>query len=278
MVTAARLAGAGLMRRFHARHELEVELKGPADFVSEADRESERTLARGLLGAYPRYGFVAEESAPTAPGASSRFVVDPLDGTTNFLHGLPHFAVAVALEREGELVAGLVLDPCLDELFVAERGRGAWLGRQRLHVSEDRDLSRALVGTGIPHANAPSRHRAALAMLRAVMPEVAGIRRLSAAALDLAYIAAGRFEAFYERGLARWDMAAGALLVREAGGRVTDLRGGPSFLAAGEVLATNGRLHARMLKLLGAPGRSGSASPRSRRPRPGGAAPPSRRR
>jgi myo-inositol-1(or 4)-monophosphatase len=251
MLAAARRAGDALLRRFHARADLVVELKGRADFVSTADRESEDMLRALLLGRYPRFGFLTEESAPTpSAGANERFVVDPLDGTTNFLHGVPHFAVAVALEREGTIVAGVVHDPAKGETFAAERGRGAWLGRERVFVSEHRDLTRAIVGIGIPHANARRRHAACLAVLGRVMREAAGVRRLGAAALDLAYVGAGRFAAFYERGLAPWDLAAGGLIVAEAGGRVSTPEGGDDVLGAGDVLATNGRLHPRMLAMI----------------------------
>jgi myo-inositol-1(or 4)-monophosphatase len=258
MIEAARTAGTGLMRQFRGRARLQVELKGPADFVSAADLDSERTLRAALLSAYPSYGFLAEESPPTVGAdASVRFIVDPLDGTTNFLNGIPHFAIAIALEREKRVVAGVVFDPAKDELFVGEQGYGAWLGRQgtgyeRLHVASDTDLSRALVGTGIPHANGAVRHEAYLAMLAATMREAAGIRRFAAAALDLAYVAAGRFAVFFELGLAPWDMAAGAILVREAGGQVSEPLGENEwgFLESGEVLATNGRLHGPMMALL----------------------------
>ncbi len=221
MVSAARRAGEGLMRRFRgpARAALGVSLKGPADFVSDADLESERTLRDLLLGAYPGHGFVGEEKAATGAGAAARFVVDPLDGTTNFLHGIPHFAVSIALEKEGQLFAGVVFDPPKDEMFVAEVGRGAWLGDERLSVSPERDIGMALIGTGIPHGNRVERHGDYLAMLAGAMRGSAGIRRFSAAALDLAYVAAGRLEVFFELGLAPWDVAAGALLVaRRAAG------------------------------------------------------------
>jgi myo-inositol-1(or 4)-monophosphatase len=217
--------------------------------VTEADLESERTLEGCLLRAFPRYGFVSEESPPKQAEASSRFVVDPLDGTTNYMHGIPHFAVAIALEREGEVVAGVVLDPAKDEMFVAERGRGAWLGRERIRVSSDRDLSRALVATGIPHASARTGHARYMGMLAPMMRESAGIRRFAGAALDLAYVAAGRFAVFFELGLRRWDIAAGSLLVQEAGGRVSEPGGGESPLSSGDVLATNGRLHPQVLAL-----------------------------
>jgi len=261
MIAAARTAGRGLMRRFRARSELVVELKGPADFVSVADREAEDTIRGMLLREYPGYGFLAEESA-TAPGrererereAETRFVVDPLDGTTNFLAGIPHFSVCIALERGGSEVAGVVFDPIIDEMFVAEEGRGAWLGNERLAVSSDADFSRAIIATGIPQANKRNRHAAYLPMLAAVMHEAAGIRRMSSAALDLAYVAAGRFAAYFELGLSPWDLAAGTLLVREAGGRVSTPLGDERVVYAGDVLATNGRLHLPLMALLSAGG------------------------
>ena len=271
MIDAARRAGAGLLRAQRRRASLTVELKGPADFVSEADRGAERTLARALLGAFPRYGFVSEESPAVLGPADARFIVDPLDGTTNFLHGLPHFSVSIALEREGALVAGVVFDPAKDEMFVAERGRGAWLGRERIHVAADRRLSRAIVATGIPAANAPQRHATALAMLAAVMRATAGVRRFSSAALDLAYVAAGRFGGYFELGLSSWDLAAGAVLVREAGGRVTTPGGGRDILGTGAVLATNGPLHRPLMELLR------GASPHAFAPRVAQAASASRR-
>ncbi len=252
MTRAARSAGAGLMGRFRSREQLRVEMKGLADFVSSADLESEHLLRAALLEDYPAFGFVTEESAPT-PGTDpggSRFIVDPLDGTTNFLHGVPHFAVAIALERQGRIVAGVVFDPSKDEMFVAEEGRGAWLGTERLRVSDDADLSRALVGTGIPHSNGAHRHATFLAMLAAAMREAAGIRRFGSAALDLAYVAGGRLATFFEFGLKPWDLAAGMLLVREAGGRVSEPAGGEDVLGTGDVLATNGLLHESVTALL----------------------------
>ena len=270
-MSAARRAGDGLMVHFRARDELKVELKGRADFVSAADRESEDLLRSLLLERHPRHGFLTEESAPTVgvdPG--TRFVVDPLDGTTNFLHGVPHFAVAVALEVEGELVAGVVHDPAKDEMFVAEKGRGCWRKGQRLRVAGDRDFTRALVATGIPHAGARHRHARYLEMLREVMREAAGIRRMAAAALDLSYVAAGRFAVFFELGLKRWDIAAASLLVREAGGTVSEPDGGEEYLESGDVLATNGHLHEPTLAMLRrATRRAASAKRRPRRSPPG---------
>jgi len=278
MIAGAETAGAGLLHRFHHRADLLVELKGPADFVSLADREAEATLRDRLLTAYPHYGFLAEEGTDTRgddPG--TRFIVDPLDGTTNFLCGIPHFSVSIGLERAGRIEAGVVYDVPLGEMFVAEAGCGAWLaaksangtwhGRERLAVSRDTDLSRALVGTGIPHASRVDRHAAFLPVLAAVMRESAGVRRMASAALDLAYVAAGRFAVYWELGLSPWDIAAGALLEREAGGRASvagradgsesddsnDVDEG-NVVYAGDILATNGHLHARMTELLrGAP-------------------------
>jgi myo-inositol-1(or 4)-monophosphatase len=271
MMDAASFAGQRLMRRYRRRSQLVVEQKGPADFVSEADREAERTIVARLGKAFPGYGFVTEESAPRRLGASARFVIDPLDGTTNFLHGIPHFAVSIALQVDGRVRAGVVHDPAKDEMFVTERGAGAWLGKERLRVASDRTFARAVVSTGIPHASGRARHPRYLPMLEQMMWHAAAIRRMGAAALDLAYVAAGRCAVFFELGLKPWDMAAGALLVVEAGGRVTGVDGSDGYLESGEVLATNGRLHAQTLGLLraGRARRSGSTArpARTRSPR-----------
>ena len=263
MIAAARQAGTLLMGHFRgpARAALQVSLKGPADFVSTADLESERPLRDTLLGAYPGYGFVGEERAATVASGPARFIVDPLDGTTNYLHSIPHFAVSIALERSGRLVAGVVFDPAKDEMFVGEADRGARLGGEPLHVSRETDMRMAVIGTGIPHGNRPERHEAYLAALGRVMHESAGVRRLAAAALDLAYVAAGRLDAFFEEGLSAWDIAAGTLLVREAGGRATDPAGSDDVLASGNVLATNGRIHARLQELLLGAAAGGAAKP-----------------
>jgi myo-inositol-1(or 4)-monophosphatase len=273
MIDAAHAAGSRLMHYFRVRSELEVGLKGKADFVTTADLESEKLLKDLLLRAHPagrRRGMVTEESAPirgTRGTDSDRYIVDPLDGTSNFVHGVPHFAVSVALETSGRVSHGVVFDPVKQETFAAERGRGAWLNGARLRVADDADLSRALVATGIPHASARARHGRYLPMLEGVMRQAAGIRRLGAAALDLAYVAAGRFVVHFEFGLSPWDIAAGALLVEEAGGTVTDTAGGQTFLASGNVVATNGRLHPRMLAILSR-AKKRSAAPRRTARRP----------
>jgi myo-inositol-1(or 4)-monophosphatase len=252
MTAAARLAGAILMRHFRgaARASLEIALKGRADFVSTADLASEKCLREALLGAYPEHGFFGEEKAATGVGAPARFIVDPLDGTTNYLHGIPHFAVSIALESSGQLVAGVVYDPAKDEMFTAALGQGAWLGTEPIRVSQEAEVSNAVIGTGIPHGNRPERHERYLRSLGRLMGEVAGVRRFAAAALDLAYVAAGRLDGFFEEGLSPWDVAAGALLVREAGGRATDPSGSEDVVSSGHIVATNGRVHPRVLELI----------------------------
>ncbi len=255
MDRAARKAGIGLRRNFNEVQHLQVSRKGPADFVSKADQKAERSLYDDLLHARPDWGFVMEEGGviegdPTKP----RWIIDPLDGTSNFLHGIPHFAISIAVEEpkpggKGEVIAGLVYQPLTDESFWAEKGRGAWLQDQRLRVSARRDLSEALIATGIPfmgHGNFAQWSR----IFGAVAPEVAGIRRFGAAALDLAWLASGRYDGYWEADLNIWDVAAGMLLVKEAGGFVTDFRGGDRALERNEFLAGNDAMHSKLHKLV----------------------------
>jgi myo-inositol-1(or 4)-monophosphatase len=251
MIRAARLAADGLRLDFAHPARVRVEEKGPSDFVTSADLRAQEVVRTELSLVYPDHGLVLEEGDHgREASAGARFIVDPLDGTTNFLRGVPHFAVSIALEVDGEVVAGVTFDPMKDELFWAEAGRGAWLGDLRIAVSREEEPSRLLVGTGIPH-HGRSDHERYLSALARVMREVAGIRRLGAATLDLAYVAAGRFDAFFEHGLAPWDVAAGSILVREAGGVVTRTDGGPMALGDKNVLATSGdSLHRRMATLL----------------------------
>ena len=256
MVHAAYLAARGerrargLIGNFGEVENLQVSRKGAADFVSEADHQAERLIKRELSKARPAYGFLMEESGSTpAADGEHRWIVDPLDGTTNFLHGIPHFAVSIALERAGEIVSGVVYDPCKDELFWAEKGVGTFLNDRRLRVSGRRALADALIGTGAPFLGHGD-HPQFTAEMEAIMKEVAGIRRLGAAALDLAYVAAGRYDGFWERGLEPWDVAAGALLVREAGGYVSEIEGGQKLLDGGSILAANDQLHLPLGKLL----------------------------
>jgi myo-inositol-1(or 4)-monophosphatase len=250
MANAAHKAAKRLLRDFNEVEQLQVSVKGPSDFVSQADIRAEQTLREELNKARPGYAFLMEESG--AAGSDNwawRWVIDPLDGTTNFLHGIPHWAISIGLERriEGgasELAAGLVYAPAVDEMFWAEKGAGAFVNEHRLRVSARRELSSALFATGIPFAAvAPARRLAFAHTLGALMPQVAGIRRFGAAALDLAWVAAGRYDGFWELGLHRWDMAAGILLVREAGGFATDPAGGEPR-DTGNLVAANANLHA----------------------------------
>jgi myo-inositol-1(or 4)-monophosphatase len=240
MVRAAELAGRSLMRDFARLPSLPISEKGPSDFVSSADLDAQAVLSAELANAFPHCGFLLEEGAAREEAvAEMRFIVDPLDGTTNFLHGIPHFAVSIALEVRGDVVAGVVLNPATAEVFSAEKDTGSWLGERRLTVGPSRKLAHCVVGTGIPHLGRPA-HERFLRSLAKIMPEVAGIRRLGCAALDLAYVACGRFDMFWEVGLSSWDIAAGQLIVREAGGLVTACSGAPMRLDGADILATSG--------------------------------------
>ncbi len=250
MIRAAEKAGKMLIRDFGEVEQLQVSRKGPADFVSTADLKAEKAVKAELQKARPDFGFLMEESG-SAEGRdkTTRWIVDPLDGTTNFLHGLPHWAVSIALEREGEIVAGVVYEPVRDEMFWAEKGQGCFLNAQRLRVSERRRLDDSLIATGIPFKGRGD-HPHFLRQQTAVMAEVAGIRRFGSAALDLAYVAAGRYEGFWETGLSPWDIAAGILMVSEAGGFVTEIGGGRNPLYGPDLLAANSHLHRSLSKLL----------------------------
>lgn len=252
MINAAQKAAKQLLRDFNEVEQLQVSVKGPSDFVSQADLRSEATLRRELEKARPGYAFLMEESgASGSDNWSWRWVVDPLDGTTNFLHGMPHWAISIALERRvgsgaAELAAGVVYNPAANEMYWAERGVGAYLNDRRLRVSARREIAEAVFATGIPFAAATASQRLAFARtLGVLMPQVAGIRRFGAAALDLAWVAAGRFDGYWELGVNAWDVAAGILLVREAGGFASDPAGGDP-LASGDVIAANPALHARL--------------------------------
>ena len=250
MIKAARKAGRSLVKDFREVENLQVSSKGPGDFVSKADREAERIIKEDLLGARPTYGWLGEETGE-AEGAdpTRRWIVDPLDGTTNFLHGMPHWAVSIALEHKGEIVAGVIFDAAKDELFWAEKGAGAWMNDRRLRVSGRRQLHEAVFATGIPFG-AKSTLPAMMQDLARLMPACAGVRRWGAAALDLAWVAAGRYEGFWERELHAWDIAAGLILVKEAGGFVSGLREGQDPLESGSVLACNDSLFAIVQKVL----------------------------
>ncbi len=251
MTAAAIKAGRGLKRDFGEVENLQVSVKGPGDFVTAADRKAEKTLFEELSRARPGYGFLMEESGEVeGADKSHRWIIDPLDGTTNFLHGLPIFAINVALEREGQIVAGLTYNPILDEMYVAEKGQGAWMNNRRLRVSARNAIADGLIACGIPTLGRASQHPQFKAELAAVMRRAANVRRLGAAALDLALVAAGRFDAYWERGLHPWDMAAGMLLVREAGGFLSDADGGDAMFKSQSICAGNEAMHRHLLQLI----------------------------
>jgi len=250
MIQAVTKAGRGMRRDFGEVEQLQVSIKGPSDFVSAADRRAEDVLVRELQKGRPEIGFLLEEGGVIeGKDPSQRFIIDPLDGTTNFLHGIPQFAVSVALEKNGNVVAGVVYNPVTDELFTAERGQGAFLNDRRIRVAARRALGDCVIGTGITHRGKGD-HEQFGRELRAVQTEVAGIRRLGAAALDLAYVAAGRLDGFWERDLKPWDIAAGILLIREAGGYVSDLNGRDEMLERGHLVAGNEAVHKALLARL----------------------------
>lgn len=239
MIKAARKAGRSLVKDFREVENLQVSAKGPGDFVSRADRESERIIKEELMGARPTYGWLGEETGgQDGQDPTRRWIVDPLDGTTNFLHGMPHWAVSIALEHKGDIVSAVVYDAAKDELFWAEKGAGAWMNDRRMRVSGRREMHEAVFATGIPFG-AKSTLPAMLQDLARLMPATAGVRRWGAASLDLAYVAAGRFDGYWERELQAWDIAAGLLLVREAGGFVSAIRDGDDPLVKGALICAN---------------------------------------
>jgi myo-inositol-1(or 4)-monophosphatase len=250
MTAAARKAARSLNRDFGEVEHLQVSLKGPANFVSAADRRAEDIVRTELAKARPGYGFLGEESG-NQPGddKTHTWIVDPLDGTTNFLHGIPQFAISIALEREGTIVAGLIYNPVHDEMFTAERGKGAYLNDQRIRVAARKRLAEAVFACGLPHLG-----RGDLGQFRqefaVIQEKVAGLRRFGSAALDLAWVAAGRLDAYWERNLSAWDMAAGLIIVREAGGFVTDCEGKDNMFATGDVVAGNETMHPELISLL----------------------------
>jgi len=250
MVKAARRAGRSLKRDLGEIENLQVSLKGPANFVSAADRRAEEILYEELTRARPGYGFIGEEGG-TRAGAdkTNTWIVDPLDGTTNFLHGIPQFAISIALEREGVLTAAVIYNPANDELYVAERGKGAFLNDQRLRVAARRRLDDSVIACGLPHIGRGDLELARRELAE-MMGRVAGLRRFGAASLDLAFVAAGRLDGYWERNLSPWDMAAGILLVREAGGTATGLTGNDDALATGHIVCGNEAIHGALVKIL----------------------------
>ena len=250
MVKAARRAGRSLNRDLGEIENLQVSLKGPANFVSLADKRAEEILYQDLAKARPGYGFIGEEGG-TREGAdkSHTWIVDPLDGTTNFLHGIPQFAISIGLAREGTVIAGVIYNPANDELYIAERGKGAFLNDQRLRVAGRRKLADCVIACGLPHIGRGD-HAQFRAEMMDIQDKVAGLRRFGAASLDLAFVAAGRLDGYWERNLSPWDIAAGQILVREAGGIVSGIEGHDNALTTGNVVCGNEFVHGELVKIL----------------------------
>ncbi|RAK67575.1 inositol monophosphatase family protein [Phenylobacterium kunshanense] len=252
MSDAARKAARGLNRDFGELAELQVARKAPADFVSAADMKAEQVIFEALTKARPGYGFLGEERGMVeGSDKTHRWIVDPLDGTTNFLHAIPHFAINIALEREGAIVAAVTYNPVTNELFWAEKGKGCFVNDKRLRVAARKHMDEAVLATGIPFLG-HGQHAKFLKELHQISQRVAGVRRFGSAALDLAWVAAGRYDGYWERDLKPWDLAAGLLLVTEAGGKVTDADGGSDILASGSIVASNLELHPQIASRLAA--------------------------
>lgn len=248
-IRAARSAGNVIMRYVDRVDTLSISVKERNDFVSEVDRLAEQEIISILHKSFPNHGILAEESGARNANDEFQWVIDPLDGTTNFLHGFPHFAVSIGLKHRGKLDQAVVYDPIRQELFTASKGGGAHLNTRRMRVTAQKHLEGALLGTGFPFKN-PEYLDAYMGMFKALFPETAGIRRAGAASLDLAYVAAGRLDGFWEFGLQEWDMAAGVLLVREAGGIVTDFRGQDRYMETGNIVAGNPKVHHAILRAI----------------------------
>lgn len=250
MVKAARRAGRSLKRDLGEIENLQVSLKGPANFVSLADKRAEQMLYEDLTKARPGYGFLGEEGG-TREGTdkSNTWIVDPLDGTTNFLHGIPQFAISIGLQREGVIIAGVIYNPANDELYIAERGKGAFLNDQRLRVAGRKQLNECVVACGLPHIGRGD-HELSRREMAEMQNRVAGLRRFGAASLDLAFVAAGRLDGYWERNLQPWDIAAGLIMVREAGGVVSGIEGGDTAMATGHVVCGNETIQRELVKIL----------------------------
>ena len=247
MVAAARKAGRSLARDYGEVAQLQVSIKGPANFVSKADLKAEEIIFQELSKARPGYSFLMEEGGAVAgDDKTHRWIVDPLDGTTNFLHSIPLFCISIGLEREGQFVAGVIYNPISDELYTAEKGKGAFLNDHRLRVAARTALSDCVIATGIPHRGRDN-HPRFLREAELILKEVAGMRRTGAAALDLAWTAAGRFDGYWEYGIKPWDIAAGIVILREAGGFVSDTNGGNDMLERGTIVAGNDKIRKLLL-------------------------------
>jgi myo-inositol-1(or 4)-monophosphatase len=249
MVKAARRAGRSLKRDLGEIEHLQVSMKGPANFVSLADKRAEEMLYTDLSKARPGYGFIGEEGGTRiGDDKTHTWIVDPLDGTTNFLHGIPQFAISIALAREGVIIAGLIYNPANDELYIAERGKGAFLNDTRLRVAGRKQLNECVIACGLPHIGRGD-HELSRNEMTSIQTKVAGLRRFGAASLDLAFVAAGRLDGYWERNLQSWDVAAGIIMIREAGGVVGDIHDG-DLLKTGNVVCGNEFVHGELVKIL----------------------------
>lgn len=249
-IRAARAAGDQIIRYMERVQDMTVNSKGRNDFVTDVDRHAETVIMDTIRRSYPAHAFLAEESG-THGKSEYQWVIDPLDGTTNYLHGFPQFAVSIALKYRGELDQAVIYDPLRQELFTASRGAGAYLNSRRIRVSQQKSLEGALLGTGFPFGDS-DRLEDFINTFRAIFPVTAGIRRAGAASLDLAYVACGRLDGFWEFNLNEWDIAAGVLLILEAGGIISDMDGGNGYLVSGNIMAANPRVHSEMSKRLSA--------------------------
>jgi myo-inositol-1(or 4)-monophosphatase len=250
MIKAARRASGKLKRDYGEVSQLQVSNKGPADFVTAADIRTEKLLYDSLIAARPSFGFLMEEGGEIlGDDKSRRWIIDPIDGTTNFIHGIPHFAISIALEEYNEITAGVVYEPINDQMFWAERGNGAWLNDRRMRVSGRTQMNESIIATGIPFLG-KQYHNRFLKQMEAVMAVSAGIRRFGSAALDLAYVAAGRFDGFWETDLKPWDIAAGIIMIREAGGMISELDGRDQMLNTGSIIATNPSLYQDLMQII----------------------------
>jgi len=250
-IQAARAAGHIILRYSNQVETISVESKNRNDFVTEIDREAEKEIIHKLRRAYPEHGFLAEESGQSGDDSKYQWIIDPLDGTTNYLYGIPHYAISIALKVDGKLDQAVIYDPLKEELFTASKGGGAHLNSHRIRASARRSMNNALLGTGIPF-RADQDLGQWLGELEKLRPDTAGIRRLGVASLDLAYVASGRLDGFWERGLKPWDFAAGALIIQEAGGLISDFADRQSFWQSGDLVAGNPKVHAEIIKRLSA--------------------------
>lgn len=248
-VSAARNGSKIIQRSIDQMYRIKIETKSRNDFVTEVDRKVEQEIINTLLKAYPQHSILSEEFHPDAPNADYQWVIDPLDGTSNFIHGFPHFAISIAFKQRGKIEHGVIYDPVRQELFTASRGEGAYLNNRRLRVTECKKLGDALIGTGFPFKS-PALFSSYIQAFQTMLPQTSDMRRAGAASLDLAYVAAGRLDGYWELNLAEWDIAAGALMVKEAGGFVSDVRGEENHLKSGDIVAGNPTLFKAMLQIL----------------------------